>query len=133
MKVSISFKHLDHTPALDERIMEKSKRLEKYFEGKSDCKWICFVKSGIHYAEISLRGPHYDYFAVGTSDSLYKSLDLALEKIERQICKRKEKIKNKIHRDKKQEGLVCLDPENAWTDYEEESEGYAENFYKKVL
>lgn len=133
MKVSITFKHLDHTPALDERIREKSKKLEKYLEGKSDCKWICFVKSGVHYAEISLRGAHFDYFAVGTSDNLYKSLDVALEKMERQIGRKKDKLKNKLHRDKKREDLICLDPENAWTDYEEDSEGYSENFYKKAF
>jgi putative sigma-54 modulation protein len=30
MDVSITFKHLEHTPALDERIREKSRKLEKY-------------------------------------------------------------------------------------------------------
>ena len=38
MKLKISFKHLEHTPALDERIKEKSQKLKKYFEGKNGDK-----------------------------------------------------------------------------------------------
>ena len=32
MNIKISFKHLDHTEALDEMIQKKTQKLEKYFE-----------------------------------------------------------------------------------------------------
>lgn len=119
MKVTISFKHLDHTPSLDERIHEKSERLSKYFDGKSHIKWNCSVKEGTHYAEIDLSGPNYSYHATASSDNLYKSFDLVVAKIERQVQKKKEKTKIKkgkiSHRD-----LEILDPENAWMDYEDD-------------
>ena len=49
---------------------------------------------------------------------LYKSLDKAIYKLESQLIKKKEKMKNKLHR--KNNKPVILDPDNAWTDYEED-------------
>lgn len=132
MKITISFKHLDHTPSLDDMIRKKSEKLEKYMNGKTELKWTCFVKNQVHYAEITLNGPHVFHTATAESENLYKSLDLAIEKIERQINKKIHKMKNKLHRGRDHE-IVCLEPEDAWMEYDEESEGYAKDFYKKVI
>lgn len=113
MKITISFLHLEHTQALDERIREKSLKLAKYFNDKGTMKWNCYVKNGVHYAEVTYHAQSFEYHAKGHSDSLYKTIDIVLEKIEKQVIKKKEKF-NKIHRD--QDELVVLDPEAAWTD-----------------
>lgn len=118
MSVTISFIHMDHTPALDERIHEKSEKLFKLVNGTPKVKWTCYVKDLKHYAELNVFGAQVDYHATASSDSLYKTIDLAIEKIERQLVKQKEKRKNKLHR--KKEELQILDPENAWTDYDDE-------------
>ncbi|MDH5581350.1 MAG: ribosome-associated translation inhibitor RaiA [Bdellovibrionales bacterium] len=131
MKITISFKQLDHTPSLDDMIRKKSEKIAKYLNGKTEVKWTCFVKNQVHFAEITLLGPDVYYNATASSDNLYKSLDLAVEKIEKQISKKKDKLKNKIHR--RRDSLQCLEPENAWTDYDEETEGYAQDFFKKVV
>jgi putative sigma-54 modulation protein len=118
MKVTITFRHLDHTPSLDERIHEKSDKLSKYLGGKSHIKWSCYVKEGNHYAEIDISGPNYSYHATGHTDSLYKTIDLVVGKIEKQLQKKKDKTKNKkkiAHKD-----LQINDPEMAWADYDED-------------
>ncbi|EQC52431.1 ribosome hibernation-promoting factor, HPF/YfiA family [Bacteriovorax sp. DB6_IX] len=118
MKVTITFRHLEHTPSLDERIHEKSSKLSKYLGGKSQIKWSCYVKEGNHYAEVDLQGPNYNYHATGHSDSLYKTIDLVVAKIEKQIHKKKEKLTAKKSR-KAHKDLEILEPEAAWTDYDE--------------
>lgn len=121
MKVTITFLHLDHTPALDERIQEKTQKLSKYFNGGDHIKWTCYVKNNEHYAEVLIHGPKLNYHAVAHSDCLYKTLDMAAKKLEKQVSKQKSKIKNKIHRNNgKNGGLVILDVEQAWTDYDED-------------
>jgi putative sigma-54 modulation protein len=80
MKIVSSFKHLEHTPALDAKIEEKSQKLKKFFDG----------------AEIKLLGPSFEYHATAHSETLYKSLDLAVNKIEKQMSKKKDKWKSKI-------------------------------------
>jgi len=97
MKLQISFKHLKHTPALDERIKEKSERLEKYFEGNTKVSWVCWVSGDEHWAEIKAHGPKFDFFAKASADNMYKSLDLCIEKMEKQYDKQKDLYKNKIH------------------------------------
>ena len=72
MKLKISFKHLNHTPALDERIKEKSEKLDKYFEGNTSVSWTCWVSGDDHWAEIKAHGPKFDFFAKASADNMYK-------------------------------------------------------------
>lgn len=97
MKLKISFKHLDHTPALDQRIKEKSEKFEKYFQGNTNIQWFCWVEDNKHWAEIKVHGPKFDFFAKASADNMYKSLDLVVEKMERQIEKIKDQKRNKMH------------------------------------
>jgi putative sigma-54 modulation protein len=97
MKLKISFKHLDHTPALDQRIKEKTEKLEKYFQGNTTVQWFCSVENNEHWAEIKVHGPKFDFFAKACADNLYKSLDLVVDKIERQIERQKDLKRNKLH------------------------------------
>jgi putative sigma-54 modulation protein len=97
MRLTISFKHLKHTPALDQRIKDKSEKLEKYFDGNTSVHWVCWVHADEHWAEIKVHGPKFDFFAKACADNMYKSLDLCIEKMERQFEKKKDIYKNKIH------------------------------------
>ena len=96
MKITISFRNLEHTKALDEKIRQKSERLKKYFEGHVDIQWFCYVKDNEHHADIKLMGPTIHANASAKSDNLYKTFDLVVTKIEKQLQKKKEKW-NKIH------------------------------------
>lgn len=123
MKVTISFQHLDHTESLDTRIKEKTTKLKKYMEGKTHAKWNCYVEDNQHYAEIELFGPKFQFHATAHSDSLYKSIDLVVNKVEKQVQKKNEKRKNRLHR--RGEKPVILDYASAWDDYDED-------YYKDV-
>ncbi|MEK6626724.1 MAG: ribosome-associated translation inhibitor RaiA [Bdellovibrionota bacterium] len=116
MKVTISFKHLEHTPAIDEKIREKSAHLEKYLEGDVQVKWTCSIEEpghpSNHVAEIQIHGPKYNFHATACSENLYKCLDLVVEKMEKQLSKHKEKWKNRLHEAKHE--VVIHDPEEAW-------------------
>lgn len=118
MKVTISFQHLEHTPSLDTRIKEKTTKLKKYMEGKTHAKWNCYVEDHVHYAEVDLVGPKCEFHATAHSDSLYKSIDLVLQKLEKQIQKKNSKLKNKLHR--KSEKPEILDYNDAWMDHDED-------------
>jgi putative sigma-54 modulation protein len=97
MKLTITFKHLDHSAALDQRISEKSDHFSKYFRGSLDVHWFCSVQDGKHWAECKIVGPGFTFFAKAHADNLYKSLDLVVDKIERQLEKRKAQSRDRIH------------------------------------
>lgn len=97
MKITSSFKHLEHTEALDQRIQEKSQKLKKFFEGNFEVQWTCFVRDEKdHCAEIKLIGPSFEYHATAHSESMYKTLDMAINKIIKQVSKKKDKWKSHI-------------------------------------
>lgn len=97
MKLKVSFKHLEHTPALDQKIQEKSERFSKYFDGKVSLTWVCWTDEHGHWAEIKMYGPSFEFFAKATSDNLYKCFDLVCDKLERQVEKKKSKMRNRIN------------------------------------
>lgn len=125
MKVTISFQNIEHTPSLDSRINEKSEKLKKWLEGKSHLKWNCYIKDNHHYAEVDMVGPRCEFHATAKSDNLYKCIDLVINKLEKQISKKTDKVKNKLHR-KGNSKPVILDVEQAWSDYDED-------YYKDVV
>ncbi len=103
MKITISFKNLEHTNALDSRIRSKTEKLKKYLNGNISVKWTCSINEGFHYADIDLTGPTFSFHAKARSENLYKTLDLAVAKIEKQLSKQKSKWKDHIHHSQKAE------------------------------
>lgn len=127
MKIKISFKQLEHTPALDERIQDKSKKLEKYFQGNINVQWVCWVHENQHWASIQVNGPKFNFSAKAFADNMYKSLDLVIEKIERQVEKQKTMKRNRIHTKRfespkyKEIEEIIKDEEAAAQEWEEKS------------
>ena len=98
MNIHLSFKNLDSSPAMKAYVQEKSERLNRYFHGKVTVTWNFSCERQNLIAHCHLTGNHMDYFGEGQTNDLYASVDLALERIERQIKKHKEIVKNKLHR-----------------------------------
>ena len=99
MKISSSFLHFEHTPALDEKIKEASTKILKFVDDEGTMKWSCYVTNNDHCAEVNYFAPHCEYHAKSTSDNMYESIDAVLSKIEKQALKQKDKL-SKLYRTK---------------------------------
>lgn len=98
MKLTVSYKHIEATPAIDEKIEKKAMKLKKYFDGKINVNWICSVEDGLHHSNVTVNGDNFEAHAKSSEDSLYKTLDGAIEKLEKQLIRKKETMKSRIHR-----------------------------------
>src|SRR5690554_7220556 len=99
MKIVSSFKHMEHTPSLDEKIEKKSQKLKKFFDGNFEVHWTCSVgERGRQQAEVKIVGPSFEYHASASAEKLYKALDMVIQKIQRQVSGKKEKWRNHISR-----------------------------------
>jgi putative sigma-54 modulation protein len=85
MNVNITFRHMEHTPALDKIIHEKSDKFLKWFGPGVDVLWICWIEGVDHCSEVSIAAGNDKYFAKAHSDDLYKTIDLVIHKIQNQI------------------------------------------------
>lgn len=99
MELNISFKNLDRSPALQVYTREKSEKLKKYFDGKIHVTWNFSSEKKDMVAHCRLVGNNMDYFGEGVTTDIHASVDLAVDKIEKQLRKHKEIVKNKLHKD----------------------------------
>ncbi len=98
MNLNMSFKHLEPTNSIKEYATEKSQKLKKYFRGRISVTWNFTKERQTCVAHCHLVGNRMDYFGETQAQDLYASIDLAVDKIEKQLRKHKEIVKDHLHR-----------------------------------
>ncbi|HWP23215.1 MAG TPA: ribosome-associated translation inhibitor RaiA [Candidatus Binatia bacterium] len=94
VKVSVTFRHTEPTHALKKYVEQKIHRIGKYFSHPLDAHVILAVESkDCQVAEVELHTLGAMIHGREKNQDLYAAIDLAMDKIQRQITKRKEKIK----------------------------------------
>src|SRR5262245_53453325 len=94
MQVTVTFRHVDPTPALRTYAEGKVTRVvRKYLRRPGDAHVILAVSKARHVAEITLQADHVSLFAKEETVDLYSAIDLATEKLERQAQKLKARRK----------------------------------------
>ncbi len=99
MLFTISGKHIDITEAIKSYAQEKTSRLPRYYNGINQVEVIIDgSEGGKTSVEIIARGEHSRVF-VGTEsgENVYKCLDLAVRKLEKQLRRKKTKERNNKH------------------------------------
>jgi len=92
MQLSVTARNLEITPALRSYAEEKLTRLTKYLEHIVTGHVVLSVNKHRQTAEVTLRVRDLTIRAEEESDDLYSSIDLVVEKLERQILRYKERI-----------------------------------------
>jgi putative sigma-54 modulation protein len=92
MQLSVTARNLEITPALRAYAEEKLTRLTKYLEHIVTVHVILSVNKHRQTVEVTLRVRDLTIRAEEESDDLYSSIDLVVEKLERQILRYKERI-----------------------------------------
>ena len=104
MQISISGRHLTLPDRAQEYIRSKASKLEQFFD-KIQTVDVIVAKEGLGFAmEIIVKPDHHESFVANQSGKdIYSCTDLILGKIERQVTRHKEKIRNHKHRSAGQE------------------------------
>jgi putative sigma-54 modulation protein len=89
MQITVTFRHVEPTPALRTYAEEKLSRVKKYLRRPVDAHVILSVAKERHMAEITLKADHVTMFAQEETHDLYSAIDLALDKLEHQAQKLK--------------------------------------------
>jgi putative sigma-54 modulation protein len=87
MNINITFRHMDHTPALDSMIREKSEKFTKWLGPSTLVNWTCWLEGSDHCSEVLVHSGSSEYFAKAQADDLYKTFDIVINKIHNQLSK----------------------------------------------
>ncbi|HXH73600.1 MAG TPA: ribosome-associated translation inhibitor RaiA [Bacteriovoracaceae bacterium] len=87
MNVNITFRHMDHTPALDAIIRDKSEKFSKWFGPAAEVSWTCWREGLNHCSEVFIYSGAQEFFAKAHTDDMYKTFDLVVSKIKNQFNK----------------------------------------------
>ena len=94
MQVTVTFKHMDSSDPLREYAAEKSQRLEKYLSGPTEIHWFLTVEKIRHIADATVAANGVKIKAQEEASDLYAAVDLAMDKLEKQVRRHKEKVKD---------------------------------------
>jgi|ABPY01.1.fsa_nt_gi putative sigma-54 modulation protein len=91
MRVNFTARHYKPSERLKEYAQNEVKRLEKVYNGIIDCDIVLDYQKDIQIAEILINVYGSKMKVSEKTDDIYKSIDLAVQKLERQLIKYKEK------------------------------------------
>ena len=108
MQLNITFRQFGSSDALKEYAKEKVERVNKYLDRAGEAHVVLSLERHLHHAEITIHSGSWVLRGREKSEDMYASIDLAMDKIEAQLRKYKEKIKNHHGRDRvhHRQGLV---------------------------
>jgi ribosome hibernation promoting factor len=94
MQLTLTGHHLDITPALREYVNSKLLRLERHFDHLMDIHCILTVEKLRHKAEATVNVGGGSLHADAKHEDMYAAIDALTDKLDRQVKKFKEKIKD---------------------------------------
>ena len=102
MNLTISGHHLEVTPALREYVLTKLDKVTRHFDQVVDINVLLTVekqkeKERRQRAEITVHVKGRDIFVEQSSDDLYAAIDQLMDKLDRQVCRHKDKLQAHHH------------------------------------
>jgi len=98
MKLVLTGRHVDVTPALKTFTREKLAKLSNLIDDLAEVHVILTVERHRHTAEIVAHGRHLSLSARGSTADMYSSIGECIERLERQAKKHREKSATKRRR-----------------------------------
>lgn len=95
MTIHVKGRNVDVTPAMKEYVEKKIAKITKQFKAVGDINAVLKIEHGYHIAEITVPASGILLRAQESTKDMYSSIDLVVEKIERQIHKYKTRLMKK--------------------------------------
>ena len=94
MQINITGHHVDITPALRAYVEEKLERLERHCDNITNAHVILEIEKDRQKAEATINVSRGRVYADSENENMYAAIDSLVDKLDRQIKKHKEKLKD---------------------------------------
>lgn len=91
MNIKITARRMEMSANLKDYATKKIKRVEKYFNQLIDAHLIMYIDKLDHAAELIINGDGVQFYGFEKSGDMYSSIDLLIDKMEKQVVKYKER------------------------------------------
>ena len=98
MKIDITGRHIEVTPALKEFAEEKLSKLERLLGDSVEAHVVLSITKHRHIAEIQIKAGSLSFAGTEETGDLYASIGEVVDKLERQVLRHKEKVHDHKHR-----------------------------------
>jgi putative sigma-54 modulation protein len=98
MKIDITGRNVEVTPALRDFAEEKLRKLERVLDAPIEAHVVLRIDKHRHVAEIQLKSRNLTLAGTEETGDLYASIGEVADKLERQVLKHKEKVRDHKHR-----------------------------------
>lgn len=100
MQLNITFRQFGASDSLKEYAREKVDRVNKYLDRAGEAHVVLSLERHLHHADITIHSGAWVLRGREKSEDMYASIDLAMDKIESQLRRYKEKLKHHHGRDR---------------------------------
>lgn len=118
MKINVRGKNIEITPALQDYVGKRLHKLEKYLDVETEAQVTLSVVKENHIVDVTISIGGLLLRGEEATEDMYASIDLVVDKVERQIHKYKTRINRKL----RQTGLKELNEQYINKQREEEKE-----------
>ena len=95
MQTSVTFKNLDPSDHIKTYVSEKLNRFDKYLYNPGEASVVLSVEKFRHIAEINIAGDRLNINGKEETEDMYSAIDMTLDKLEKQIKKNKQKVRER--------------------------------------
>jgi putative sigma-54 modulation protein len=95
MQTSVTFKNLDPSDHLRDYVSDKLNRFDKYLYNPAEASVVLSVEKFRHIAEVNIIGDRLSINGKEETEDMYSAIDMVLDKLEKQIKKSKQKIRDR--------------------------------------
>lgn len=95
MQTSITYKNIDPSDNLSDYVSHKLDRFDRFLDNPAEASVVLSVEKFRHIAEINITGDGLNIFSKEETVDMYSAIDMVLDKLEKQIKKNKDKLRER--------------------------------------
>jgi len=95
MQTSVTFKNIEPSESLKKYVGEKLNRFDKYLYNPAEANVVLSVEKFRHIADVNIVGDGLTIKGKEETEDMYSAIDMVLDKLEKQIKKSKQKIRDR--------------------------------------
>lgn len=100
MQIQVTFRHVESSEAVKEYAREKVGKIQKYLDGPIGVSITLGVEKHRHEADVIVTASGLKIHGRETTGDFFSAIDLVMDKLEKQVKRYREKLKNVHRRDR---------------------------------